>query len=130
MAKTARSTFKSQKNASDLLTDAVLNGLQEKKAIDIVVLDLRGLSGVVADVFIVCEGNSSTQVEALARSVEETVEKEIGEKPTHIEGTKNAQWVLIDYISVVVHIFQPEQRTYYGIERLWADAETRIITGN
>jgi ribosome-associated protein len=130
MAKTARAAIKSQKTAIDLLTEAVIRGLQDRKAKDIKLMDLRGISGAVSDFFIVCHGESSTQVEGLARNVEQEVEKETGEIPAHIEGTKNAQWVLIDYISVVVHIFQPEQRSYYGIERLWADAEIRDIESN
>lgn len=130
MAKTARAAIKSQKTAIDLLTEAVIRGLQDRKAKDIKLMDLRGISGAVSDFFIVCHGESSTQVEGLARNVEQEVEKETGEIPAHIEGTKNAQWVLIDYISVVVHIFQPEQRSYYGIERLWADAEIRNIESN
>lgn len=130
MAKTARAAIKSQKTAIDLLTEAVIRGLQDRKAKDIKLMDLRGISGAVSDFFIVCHGESSTQVEGLARNVEHEVEKETGEIPAHIEGTKNAQWVLIDYISVVVHIFQPEQRSYYGIERLWADAEIRDIESN
>lgn len=130
MAKTARAAIKQQKSATELLTDAVIKGLQDRKAKEIKVLDLTALSGAVADIFVVCQGDSSTQVEGLARSVEETVEKETGEIPAHLEGTKNAQWVLIDYISVVVHIFQPEQRQFYGIERLWADADIREIDSN
>jgi ribosome-associated protein len=130
MAKTARAAIKSQKTAIDILTEAVIRGLQDRKAKDIKLMDLRGISGAVSDFFIVCQGESSTQVEGLARNVELEVEKETGEFPAHIEGTKNAQWVLIDYISVVVHIFQPEQRSYYGIERLWADAEIRDIDSN
>jgi ribosome-associated protein len=130
MAKTARAAIKSQKTAIDLLTEAVIRALQDRKAKDIKLMDLRGISGAVSDFFIVCHGESSTQVEGLARNVEQEVEKETGEIPAHIEGTKNAQWVLIDYISVVVHIFQPEQRSYYGIERLWADAEIRDIDSN
>ena len=130
MAKTARAAIKSQKTAIDLLTEAVIRALQDRKAKDIKLMDLRGISGAVSDFFIVCHGESSTQVEGLARNVEQEVEKETGEIPAHIEGTKNAQWVLIDYISVVVHIFQPEQRSYYGIERLWADAEIRDIESN
>lgn len=130
MAKTARAAIKSQKTAIDLLTEAVIRGLQDRKAKDIKLMDLRGISSAVSDFFIVCHGESTTQVEGLARNVEQEVEKETGEIPAHIEGTKNAQWVLIDYISVVVHIFQPEQRSYYGIERLWADAEIRDIESN
>lgn len=130
MVKSARAALKVAKSATELLTESIINGLQEKKGKNIVVMDLRGLSGAVTDFFIICEGDSSTQVEALSRSVEEVVEKECGDFPTHIEGKNNAQWVLIDYITVVVHIFQPEQRSYYGIEKLWADAEIRNISGN
>jgi ribosome-associated protein len=127
MAKTARAAKTVKEPVKDLLTDAIIRGLQEKKARNIVILDLEALGGAVADKFIVCHGDSSTQVEGLTRSVEETVEKETGENPYHIEGKQNAQWILIDYISVVVHIFQQEQREYYGIERLWADAQIREI---
>ena len=130
MAKTARAAIKKQKSATELLTDAVIKGLQDRKAKEIKVLDLTALQGAVADIFVICQGDSSTHVDGLARSVEETVEKETGEIPAHLEGTKNAQWVLIDYISVVVHIFQPEQRQFYGIERLWADADIREIDSN
>ncbi len=130
MVKSARVSLKTAKSSTELLSDAVIKGMLEKKAKDIVLMDLRGLSGAVTDFFVICQGDSSTQVEAIARSVEEVVEKECGDFPAHIEGTKNAQWVLIDYITVVVHIFQPEQRSYYGIEKLWADAEIKKITGN
>jgi ribosome-associated protein len=130
MAKTARAAIKRQKTATELLTEAIIKGLQERKARDIKVLDLTALSGAVADVFVVCHGDSSTHVEGLARSVDETVARETGENPAHLEGIKNAQWVLIDYISVVVHIFQSEQRDFYGIERLWADAMIRDVESN
>ena len=123
MAKTARAAKVNIRSASELLAEAVIRGLQERKGREIICLDLRKLSGAVADIFIVCHGDSSTQVEGLKRSVEEEVEKEFGESPTFIEGLQNAQWILIDYINVVVHIFQPEHRSYYGIEKLWADAE-------
>ena len=127
MAKTARAAKTVQVPVKDPLTEAIIKGLQEKKAKNIVILDLEALGVAITDKFIVCHGDSSTQLEGLTRSVEETVEKETGENPNHIEGKQNAQWILIDYISVVVHIFQQEQREYYGIERLWADAQIREI---
>jgi ribosome-associated protein len=130
MVKSAAARTKKPDIIEDVIVNGVIKGLQDRKAKDIVVMDLRKIGGVVSDYFIVCQGDSSTQVEGLARSVEETVFKECGENPEHIEGVKNALWVLIDYISVVVHIFQPEQRDYYGIERLWADAEIIRITDN
>ncbi len=130
MVKAARKAKQEFRTAADNLADAIIKGLQEKKAKDIVMLDLRSLNSSVADIFIVCNGDSSTQVEGLARSVEQVVEKDTGELPEHIEGKQQAHWILMDYISVVVHIFQPDQRAYYGIERLWADAHVREIAGN
>jgi ribosome-associated protein len=127
MAKAASKAKQEFRTAADNLADAILKGLQEKKGKEIVMLDLRQLNSSVADIFIVCHGDSSTHVDGLARSVEETVEKITGELPMHVEGKQNSQWVLLDYISVVVHIFQSEQRAYYGIERLWADAQIREI---
>lgn len=110
---------------SELLALAIVEGLQEKKAKEIVSLNLKELKSAVADYFIVCHGESRTQVEALARSVEETVYKLRGEDPWHTEGLGNAEWILMDYVSVVVHIFNKEKREFYGVERLWADAEIR-----
>ena len=127
MVKAASKAKQEFRSAADSMADAIISGLQEKKGKDIVMLDLRNLNSSVTDIFIVCHGDSSTHVEGLARSVEESVENETGEAPVHIEGKQNAQWVLMDYITVVVHIFQPEQRAYYGIERLWADAQIREI---
>lgn len=127
MAKTASAAKKAQRDPLEKFLQSVIKGLQEKKAKHITLLDLRSLEGAVADAFVVCEGNSATQVEALARSVEEVVSDETGENPAHLEGLKNAQWVLIDYIHVVVHIFQPETRAFYGVERLWADGVVREI---
>ena len=115
------------RNATDQLTEIVIKSLQEKKGHDITCLDMREIKSAVADVFIVCHGDSQTQVEALARSVEEIVYKEKKEDPMHREGFENAQWILLDYFNVVVRIFQKEQRDYYGIERFWADATTRQI---
>lgn len=129
MAKTARALKAAKlKNPTDELTELVIKGLQEKKGHEIVCLDLRELKTSVADMFIICHGDSNTQVEALARSVEEEVFKETGEDPVYKEGAENAQWILLDYINVVVHIFQKEFRDYYGIERLWADAQVRQVS--
>lgn len=127
MVKAASKAKQEFRSAADSMADAIIRGLQEKKGKDIVMLDLRNLNSSVTDIFIVCHGDSSTHVEGLARSVEESVENETGEAPVHCEGKQNAQWILLDYITVVVHIFQPEQRAYYGIERLWADAQVREI---
>jgi len=125
MAKTANAEKAILKSATDILAEAVIKGLQEKKGRDIVSLDLRLLTGTVADIFIVCHGDSSTQVDGLAKSVEEIVYSENNEWPTYTEGKQNAEWIIIDYINVVVHLFQQEQREYFGVERLWADAEIK-----
>ena len=115
---------------SDELTDIIIKGIQEKKGQNIVKLELKGLSGAVTDYFVVCEANSSTQIGAIKDSIEEEVRKACGEKPWHVEGTSNLEWVLIDYVNVVAHIFQPEQREFYDIEGLWADAKIKTIKDN
>ncbi len=109
------------------LVDAVITGIKEKKGHEIIVMDLKPTGTALADYFIICHGDSHTQVDALARSVEEEVQELIGEKPVFKEGHQNAEWILLDYIHVVVHVFLKEQRDFYGIERFWADAETHAI---
>ena len=104
------------------LVDAVVQGMQEVKAKDIVHLDLREVPNTVCDHFIICHGDSSTQVEAIARSVERFTLQRLKEKPWHTEGKENAGWVLLDYVDVVVHVFLRDVRTYYGLDQLWADA--------
>lgn len=108
-------------------TDAAVHGLQEKKARDIVILDLREMSHAVCDYFIVCHGDSTTQVEALADAVETEVREQLGEKPWHREGMENAQWILVDYVDVVVHVFHREAREFYDLEGLWADAPAEQV---
>lgn len=105
-----------------ILADSVVNGILEKKGENIVCLDLRNIENAVCSFFIICEGNSDTQVEAIAESVEFIVKKETGQRPYRSEGWENALWVLIDYIDVVVHVFERETRSFYNLERLWADA--------
>ena len=105
------------------LLDTIVFGMQEVKAHDIVVLDLRKIKNSIADYFVVCEGNSSTQVKAIEQSVDKFTSEVLNLDPVHVEGMKNGTWVLMDYFSVVVHIFEPKTRVYYDIEDLWADAE-------
>lgn len=111
----------------EFLVKAIVKGIEEKKGHEIAVLDLKPCNSAPSDFFIVCHGDSQTQVVAIARSVEDEVEKITGESPTFKEGYTNAEWILLDYINVVVHIFLKEQRDFYGIERFWADAEVRKI---
>ena len=107
------------------LVEQIIKGLQEIKGKQIVSLDLRKIDNAVSDYFVIASGDSNTHVEALAGSVEEFVKKELKDKPWHVEGTTNAEWVLMDYVNVVVHIFQREPRELYNIEGLWADAVTK-----
>jgi ribosome-associated protein len=109
------------------LLDAIILGAQEKKAKDLVVMDLKSTGTSLADFFVVCHGDSSTQVDAIAHSIEDEVFKLLGERPSFREGFANAEWILLDYINIVVHVFLHEQREYYGIERFWADAKTTAI---
>jgi ribosome-associated protein len=111
------------KDESRILAESVVNGILEKKGHNIRWLDLRGIENAVCDYFIICEGNSNTQVEAIAESVEDIVKKETSQRPYRSEGWENALWILIDYINVVVHVFERETRYFYNLESLWADAE-------
>jgi ribosome-associated protein len=112
---------------SDTLADLVVRGMQDKKASDIVVLNLKELKNAVADYFIICSANSDTQLEAVARSVEEEIEKVTGESPWQTEGRTNREWVLLDYVDVVVHVFLRDRRKFYALEELWGDADIRYI---
>ena len=104
------------------LLETIIAAAQDKKAENIVSLDLTGIDGVVTDAFVICTGNSTTQVAAIADGIEEEVLKQLKEKPRRIEGMNNALWVVIDYVDVMVHIFDPETREFYKLEGLWADA--------
>lgn len=113
---------KLQGTSSARLVDAVIQGIQEVKGRDIVHLDLREVPNTVCDHFVVCHGDSNTQVEAICRSVLETTRTLADEKPWHTEGERNAEWVLMDFVDVVVHIFHRDKRGYYALEDLWGDA--------
>ena len=119
-----------KKVSADQLISAVLNGIEDVKGKDINILDLRGIENTVCDYFIICEGTSNTQVNAIVNSIQKKVSKELKDKPWHIEGEDNAEWVLMDYVNVVVHVFQKHIRDYYDIESLWGDAKTTVIETN
>ena len=108
---------------TEQLVTSITKGIQEKKGQDIVIIDLRRTDGAIASYFVICQGNSPTQVEAIAESVAETARKEASEKPANVNGLGNSQWVAIDNSDVIVHIFLPETRSYYAIEDLWEDAD-------
>ncbi|WP_435137542.1 ribosome silencing factor [Formosa sp. A9] len=115
---------------ADLLIATILSGIEDVKGKEINLLDLREIENTVCDYFIVCEGTSNTQVNAIVNAVQKKVSKELKDKPWHIEGQDNAEWVLMDYVNVVVHVFQKHIREYYDIESLWGDAKTTIIETN
>jgi len=110
------------KSESQILCDTIVEGMQENKANDIVVLDLREIENAVCDFFVICSGDSSTQVDGIGSSVTRYTRENIAEKPWKIEGQNNSEWVLIDYVSVVAHVFYRETRDFYNLEDLWADA--------
>lgn len=112
------------------LIDEIILGIENVKGEDIHQLDLRELDNTPCDFFIVCSGNSNTQVTAIVNSIQKTVSKKLSEKPFHTEGLDNAEWVLIDYVNVVVHVFQNSIREYYNIEELWGDAKSTQIVSN
>jgi len=114
-------------STADQLITVVLNGIEDVKGQNINILDLRNIENTVCDYFIICEGTSNTQVNAIVNSIQKKVSKEIEDKPWHIEGSENAEWVLMDYVNVVVHVFQRHIREYYDIESLWGDAVTTEI---
>lgn len=107
---------------TDVLVTTIVGGIEEVKGQRICVVDFSGLQNSVAARFIICEGQSNTQVEAIARSVEEFTEKAHGESPWAKQGLRGGQWALLDYADVVVHIFHKDWRGHYGLEELWADA--------
>jgi ribosome-associated protein len=106
------------------LVSTILEGMENLKAENITVLDLTSLDNSICSFFVLANGNSNTQVKAIADSVEELVRKNLKDKPWHVEGRTTAEWVLMDYVNVVVHVFQKTTREFYDLEGLWGDAKT------
>lgn len=117
----------STKEQTTSLLDAIVNGMQDKKAKNITIIDLAGLENRVCDFFVICDADSNTHVSAIADNVEETVMKQTGEKPYHSEGHQNSEWILIDYVNIVAHVFLRDTRDFYNIEGLWADGKITHI---
>lgn len=113
--------------SSEKLCEVIVEGMQENKAEDIVVLDLREVENAVTDFFVIGSGDSTTQVDGIANAVVRSTRKTLQEKPWHQEGKNSAQWVLLDYVNVVAHIFHKDVRDYYELEDLWADGKKRQI---
>lgn len=116
-----------KKVSNDDLIANIIKGIEDVKGNDIDILDLREIDNTVSDYYIICNGNSNTQVNAIVNSIQKVVSKELKDKPWHVEGSDNAEWVLMDYVSIVVHVFQKEIREYYNIEGLWGDAKITSI---
>ena len=120
------------KDISDTKTliSKIIAGIEEVKGVEINLLDLRQIHNTVSSYFIICNGTSNTHVNAIVNSVQKNVSKNLKEKPYHTEGKENSEWVLIDYIDVVVHVFQKQVRDQYNLENLWGDAQSTQITSN
>ena len=111
-----------------LLTKLAVGAMHDKKAHDVVSLDLRKLPARATDRYLICNGTSDRQVQAIARAVEESIAEGANEKPLHREGVTAGEWILLDYSNLVVHIFTTEKRTFYALEELWGDAEIQAFT--
>lgn len=112
------------------IIDTIIDAISDIKGEDVKILDLREIENAFCEYFIVCTGNSSTQVSALAGAIERKVRNEQKERPWHVEGADNSHWILMDYTNIIVHIFQREYREYYDIEGLWGDAKEINVTLN
>lgn len=115
---------------TDTLITKIIKGIKNVKGVEIDLLDLRVIENTVCDYFLICNGTSNTHVKAIVSSVQKTVSKSLKEKPFHIEGEDNGEWVLIDYIDVVVHVFQKQVREHYNLKSLWGDAISTKIVSN
>jgi len=111
----------------DQLIAEVIKGIEDVKGENISIIDLREIENTVCDYFILCDGASNTQVSAIAASIQKNVSKSLKDKPWHVEGESNAEWILIDYVNIVVHVFQKQVRQFYNLEELWGDGKITNI---
>ena len=114
-------------NQTNVLVKKITEGIQEKKGKHIIVADLTSIDDTICKYFVICQGNSPSQILAIVDSIKEHVRKETKEKPEGIDGQRNAQWIAMDYADVLVHVFLPEVRDFYDLEHLWADAKLTSI---
>ena len=112
-------------NEGAYLSELIIHGIQEKKGNEIVRLDLRNIHSTIADYYVICHAESSTQVKAIALSIEEEVYKATQQDPLRKEGVEHGEWILLDYVDIIVHVFKTEKRQFYGLEELWGDAEMK-----
>ncbi len=112
---------------SQELCNAIVEGMQENKAKNITVMDLREIHNASSDFFVICTGDSKTQADGISQSLQRFTRKELKERAWHVEGERDSDWILVDYVNVVAHIFTNEAREFYEIEDLWADAKITNI---
>ena len=112
-------------NESTYISELAIHGIQEKKGNDIVRLDLRNIHSSVSDYFVICHADSATQVKAIANSIEDEIYKAIKQEHWRKEGLEYGEWILLDYVNVVIHVFRTDKREFYGVEELWGDAEVK-----
>lgn len=114
-------------NDTLLLVEAIKEGIQDKKGKGIVIADLTQITDTICNYFIICQGNSPTQLEAIVDSIADTARIKAGAKPIAVDGLRNAEWIAMDYFDVIVHVFLPETRAFYDLEHLWEDADLTYI---
>lgn len=119
---TSRKKSTARLNKNSKIFKTIIKAIQEKKGDNIISLDLRKIHEAVADFFVICQANNQPQIRAITDFVEEEVKKKCAESPYHYEGKENMQWVILDYVNIVVHIMMPEQRKFYKLEEMWSDA--------
>jgi iojap-like ribosome-associated protein len=119
--------MKKRSDGAAVLLKSIIKGIFEKQGLNVIKIDLRKLENRIADYFVICHATSTTQVDSICDSVEDTVREKTGEKPIHVEGLENCYWVLLDFGNVVVHIFLEEYRNFYSLESLWADAVIEAV---
>jgi len=122
--------IRNKKVDTKIITHTIIDAILDKKGEDLVLMDFRNIKNIVYDYFILCNGTSITHNDTLCRNVEEKVYGKLNVKPSHIEGRLNSEWILLDYLNVIVHIFIKEKRELYNIENLWADANINYINKN
>jgi ribosome-associated protein len=128
LKKTTRKPVKRKpKDSTAKMLSVIVDSIEDKKGENIVVLNLKELKNAMADYFVICQAGNKIQVDAIVRNIEENVFKKVKETAFSIEGKQNAEWILMDYFNVVVHVFLAEKREFYGLENLWADAQEEKI---
>jgi ribosome-associated protein len=127
VVKTKKEVIEERNISSDELVQLVVHGMQEKKAENIAIINLKHIRGAVCDYFVIASGNSPAQIDAITDSIEEEVVKKTEQHPWHREGKEHKEWILLDYVDVVAHVFKKDRRAFYGLEELWGDAEITYV---